>query len=91
MDKHKHWCSKKLPNRLRSKKGNKVSHCNFCLLLELRVAIITHQIATPTSLRGHFLTVTSMDDTTFVLDNVDDMQQLLERKMMFCLYIHLHT
>ena len=32
-----------------------------------------------------------MDDTTFVLDNADDMQQLLDRQMIVGFYTHLHT
>ena len=71
--------------------GCPVSALIFCLLLELRIAIITHQVPVPISPGGRFLRVTYMDDTTFVLECAKDMQQLLDRQMTAGLYTHLHT
>ena len=63
----------------------------FCILLELKVCMVLHDIPKPQSKCRDFGHVAYMDDTTYFLDQVTDIQQLLLNLYQTGLMTHLHT
>ena len=63
----------------------------FCILLELRIRMVLHGIPKPRSKCGDFGHVAYMDDTTYLLDQVTDLQHLLSNLYQTGIMTHLHT
>ena len=63
----------------------------FCILLELRIRMVLHDIPKPQSKCGDFGHVAYMDDTTYLLDQVTDIQQLLLNLYQTGIMTHLHA
>ena len=63
----------------------------FCILLELRIRMVTHDIPAPCTGCGHFGHVAYMDDTTYLLNSVLDIQHLLNNLFQTGILTHLHT
>ena len=63
----------------------------ICILLELRIRMVLHDIPKPQSKCGDFGHVAYMDDTTYFLDQVSGIQQLLINLYQAGIMIHLHT
>ena len=49
----------------------------FCLVLELRIAVVLWNVQTPYSTCGRFKHVAYMDDTTYVLQDLDEVPKVL--------------
>ena len=71
--------------------GCPMSALLFCILLELRFRMVLHDIPKPRSKCGDFGHVAYMDDTTYLLDQVSDIQQLLSNLYQTGILTHLHT
>ena len=71
--------------------GCPMSALLFCILLELRIRMVLHGIPKPQSKCGDFGHVAYMDDATYLLDQVIDIQQLLSNLYQTGMMTHLHT
>ena len=56
--------------------GCPMSALLFCILLELSIRMVTHDIQALSAGCGHFGHVAYMDDTTYILDSILDIQHL---------------
>ena len=48
----------------------------FCIVLELRIAIVLWNVQTPYSMCGRFKHEAYMDDTTYLLQDLDEVQKV---------------
>ena len=71
--------------------GCPMSALLFCILLELSIRMVLHGIPKPRSKCGDFGHVAYLDDTTYLLDQVTDIQQLLLYLYQTDIMTHLHT
>ena len=62
--------------------GCPISALIFCLLIELRISIILDGIPLPQSPGGQFARFAYMDDTMFVLENLEHMQCLVDQQQL---------
>ena len=63
----------------------------FCLVLELRIAVVLWNVQTPYSTCGRFKHVAYMDDTTYVLQDLDEVPKVLANLQQTRLLTHLHS
>ena len=71
--------------------GCPMSALLFCILSELGIRMVLHDIPKPQSKCGDFGHVAYMDDTTYVLDQVSDIQQILTNLYPAGIMPHMHT
>ena len=71
--------------------GCPMSALLFCILLELRIRMVLHNIPVSCSTCGNFAHVAYMDDTTYLLDTLLDVQHLLQNLYQTGIRTHLHT
>ena len=63
----------------------------FCLVLELRIAIVLWKVQIPSSACGWFGHVAHMDDATYLLQDLDDVQKVLTNVQHTGVLTHLHS
>ena len=63
----------------------------FCLVLELRIAIVLWNVQPPYSMCGRFKHVAYMDDTTYLLQDLDEVQKVLANLQHTGFLTHLHS
>ena len=71
--------------------GCPMSALSFCILLELRIRMVLHDIPKPRSKCGDLGHVAYMYDTTYLLDQISDIQHLLSNLYQTSILTHLHT
>ena len=77
--------------RARIAQGCPMSALLFCILLEFHIQMVLHDIPLPQSSCGNFAYIAYMDDTTYLLNTVSDVQHLLNNLYQTDIKTHLHT